>query len=371
MGDGDGCGHDHQLPVPGRAPPATSTGRRSTRWWPRSPTPWQPTWLLVSAGFDAHRRDPDHRPGPDRRRLRRHHPGAGPAGRRRAARSSSSRAATTSQGLADSAGATAGRRCAASGYRPEAPTSGGPGARTWSTRCVARRRRQAGARRLEPVIPERLRADPGRDAARWPSASPPPATGSTWSAASCATCCVGRRARPTTPTSTSPPTPARPRSSDCVAGWADAVWTQGERFGTIGVHARTAATSRSPPTGPRPTRPTRASPTVVFADAIEADLSRRDFTVNAMALRLADRRRSRADRPVRRRGRPGRPGGCARRCRPRSPSATIRCACCGPPGSSPATASSPTPELVDAVRDHGATASRSCRPSGSATSSTS
>ena len=38
----------------------------------------------------------------------------------------------------------------------------------------------------------------------------------------------------TTPTSTSRPTPAPTRSRRIVAGWADAVWLQGQRFGTVG-----------------------------------------------------------------------------------------------------------------------------------------
>ena len=50
--------------------------------------------------------------------------------------------------------------------------------------------------------------------------------------------------------------------------------------------ARRHRPSRSPPTGPRPTSPTPASPRSSFADDVEADLSRRDFTVNAMALRV-------------------------------------------------------------------------------------
>ena len=41
--------------------------------------------------------------------------------------------------------------------------------------------------------------------------------------------------------------------------------------------------------------------------------------------------------------------GCARRSTPRSPSPTTRCACSGRPGSSPASTSSPTAELVAAV----------------------
>ena len=41
-----------------RERPATPSWPRSTRWWPRSPRPSTPTWLLLSAGFDAHRADP-------------------------------------------------------------------------------------------------------------------------------------------------------------------------------------------------------------------------------------------------------------------------------------------------------------------------
>ena len=72
-----------------------------------------------------------------------------------------------------------------------------------------------------------------------------------------------------------------------LEGWADTLWTQGERFGTIGarigdrlVEITTHRTERYQP-GSR-------KPEVVFADAIEADLSRRDFTVNAMAVELPD-----------------------------------------------------------------------------------
>ncbi len=72
-----------------------------------------------------------------------------------------------------------------------------------------------------------------------------------------------------------------------VAGWADAVWTQGERFGTIGCrageHTFEITTHRA-----EAYQPDSRKPDVVFADEIEADLSRRDFTVNAMALALPD-----------------------------------------------------------------------------------
>ena len=75
-------------------------------------------------------------------------------------------------------------------------------------------------------------------------------------------------------------------------------------------------------------------PEVEFADDVEADLARRDFTVNAMALRLpdvelvdpfdgaADLAAGRLRTPL------------APRCR----SPTTRCGCSGPPASSPATA---------------------------------
>jgi poly(A) polymerase len=81
-------------------------------------------------------------------------------------------------------------------------------------------------------------------------------------------------------------TDARPEDTKrIVAGWADAVWTQGERFGTIGLkrgeRAFEITTHRA-----EAYLPDSRKPEVVFADRIEADLSRRDFTVNAMAIDL-------------------------------------------------------------------------------------
>ena len=81
-------------------------------------------------------------------------------------------------------------------------------------------------------------------------------------------------------------TTARPDEiKACLNGWADAIWTQGERFGTIGAkkdgriyeittHRAEAYTDDS------------RKPHVDFADEIETDLSRRDFTINSMALEL-------------------------------------------------------------------------------------
>ena len=73
--------------------------------------------------------------------------------------------------------------------------------------------------------------------------------------------------------------------------WGDAVWTQGERFGTIGAHRRgddgafrtvEVTTFRSDAYVDDSRKPH-----VTFGNDIESDLARRDFTINAMALELA------------------------------------------------------------------------------------
>jgi poly(A) polymerase len=70
-----------------------------------------------------------------------------------------------------------------------------------------------------------------------------------------------------------------------VAGLADAVWTQGERFGTIGLRigSRTyeITTHRA-----EAYSPDSRKPEVQFSTDIETDLSRRDFTLNALALEI-------------------------------------------------------------------------------------
>ena len=87
-------------------------------------------------------------------------------------------------------------------------------------------------------------------------------------------------------------TDARPADiKRCLDGWADAIWTQGERFGTIGAQRRWG-TDDGPRTYEITTHRSEAytddsrKPHVTFADDLEADLSRRDFTINAMALEL-------------------------------------------------------------------------------------
>jgi poly(A) polymerase len=81
-------------------------------------------------------------------------------------------------------------------------------------------------------------------------------------------------------------TEARPDEIErLVRGWADDVWTQGARFGTIGCrkggHQFEITTHRAEVYVPESRKPE-----VSFGDDIEVDLSRRDFTINALALRL-------------------------------------------------------------------------------------
>ena len=81
-------------------------------------------------------------------------------------------------------------------------------------------------------------------------------------------------------------TDARPPDTIAILdGWADAVWRQGERFGTIGArrgpHELEITTFRAEAYDPGSRKPT-----VTFGDRVDDDLARRDFTVNAMALRL-------------------------------------------------------------------------------------
>lgn len=110
--------------------------------------------------------------------------------------------------------------------------------------------------------------------------------------------------------------------------WADAVWDVGIAFGTVGAQkeARVGETDRSfqiEVTTYRSEAYDRTSrkPEVSYGDSIEDDLVRRDFTVNAMAVALPEKRfidphgglKDLAERC------------CARRGRPRSPSPTTRC----------------------------------------------
>jgi poly(A) polymerase len=83
-------------------------------------------------------------------------------------------------------------------------------------------------------------------------------------------------------------TDARPDAIErIVGGWADDVWTQGARFGTIGCRKDgqlyEITTHRA-----EVYVPDSRKPEVTFGDDITEDLARRDFTINALALRLPD-----------------------------------------------------------------------------------
>lgn len=85
-------------------------------------------------------------------------------------------------------------------------------------------------------------------------------------------------------------TGARPEEvREIVEECADSVWLQGERFGTVGCRIEgqhfEITTFRSDVYLPESRKPE-----VSFGETIEHDLERRDFTVNAMALELVDRR---------------------------------------------------------------------------------
>jgi poly(A) polymerase len=75
------------------------------------------------------------------------------------------------------------------------------------------------------------------------------------------------------------------RILELVDGWADSVWTVGIEFGTVGLRKKglqvEVTTYRSESYSPKSRKPD-----VHYGDDIRADLLRRDFTVNAMAVHL-------------------------------------------------------------------------------------
>lgn len=81
-------------------------------------------------------------------------------------------------------------------------------------------------------------------------------------------------------------TSARPeQTEEILQAWGDACWDIGKEFGTIGARQGevvvevTTYRSEEYEIGSR-------KPVVAYGDTLEGDLTRRDFTVNAMALRL-------------------------------------------------------------------------------------
>jgi poly(A) polymerase len=83
-------------------------------------------------------------------------------------------------------------------------------------------------------------------------------------------------------------TNARPEAIvELVSAWADHLWLQGQRFGTVGL-LRDGVPMEITTYRAEVYRPESRKPDVAFSDDIETDLSRRDFTINAMALRLPE-----------------------------------------------------------------------------------
>ncbi len=85
-------------------------------------------------------------------------------------------------------------------------------------------------------------------------------------------------------------TSARPETTErLLEGWADARWDIGRAFGTIGARKGSwqveITTWRS-----EAYDPASRKPAVEYGDSLVGDLGRRDFTVNAMAITLPDRR---------------------------------------------------------------------------------
>src|SRR5215218_7616482 len=79
-------------------------------------------------------------------------------------------------------------------------------------------------------------------------------------------------------------TDARPEQTlAIVQGWADAIWTTGQEFGTIGLarhRLRLEVTTYRAEAYDRVSR----NPIVRYGHSLDEDLRRRDFTVNAMAV---------------------------------------------------------------------------------------
>ena len=144
---------------------------------------------------------------------------------------------------------------------------------------------------------------------------------------------VLRGARPRT--STSPPA----RCPQEVQRAFRKVIPTGIQHGTVTV-SRRHATWRSPPSAARATTSTAAAPLASTSSATSCkDLSRRDFTINAMALRPGRRR---AGGPLRWPGGPRRPGSSAAWATPTSASPRTGCAPCAPCASPPCSASPST-----------------------------
>jgi poly(A) polymerase len=77
------------------------------------------------------------------------------------------------------------------------------------------------------------------------------------------------------------------RVLEITRGWADKTWTVGIEFGTIGLRKRDDIVEITTYRSEAYDRTSR-KPDVKYGTSLEADLERRDFTVNAMAARLPE-----------------------------------------------------------------------------------
>ena len=76
-----------------------------------------------------------------------------------------------------------------------------------------------------------------------------------------------------------------PEIRACLEGWAEAIWNQGEKFGTVGARRADRTYEITTFRAESYTDDSR-KPHVVYADDVATDLARRDFTINAMALEV-------------------------------------------------------------------------------------
>ena len=91
-----------------------------------------------------------------------------------------------------------------------------------------------------------------------------------------------------TPTDLDLATSARPDDTEALlAEWGSTTWDMGRQFGTIGARQGGTVVEVTTYRADAYDRRTR-KPLVAFGDSLDDDLVRRDFTVNAMALRLPD-----------------------------------------------------------------------------------
>ena len=82
-------------------------------------------------------------------------------------------------------------------------------------------------------------------------------------------------------TTDAPPAAVR----EILVGWADSIWTQGERFGTVGCR-RAGRTVEITTHRAEVYAESSRRPEVSYGDDVLVDLARRDFTIGAMAFEL-------------------------------------------------------------------------------------